>query len=300
MKLKQTIGTARITPYVFILPFIASFLIFYLYPIISTFIMGFQQVYPGQVEFIGLRNYQKLNNPEFKVALKNSFRYTVYTILLLIPLPLLLSVWLNSGNKTINTVYRSILYVPSLISVVVAGTIMRLLFASSSRSIVNTLAIALGAEPRQWLLGGPTQAMILLLTLALWRWVGVNIIYFLSGLQAIPDELYEAADIDGASPIQKLWRITIPLVKNTTIFVTTISIFGGLAMFEESYILWTGTASPNNAGLTIVGYLYKKGFQEGEMGMTSAIGIVLLIIVFTLNTTFLKTFGFFGTDGGQK
>jgi arabinosaccharide transport system permease protein len=262
--------------------------------------MGFQQVYPGQVEFIGLRNYQKLNNPEFKVALKNSFRYTVYTILLLIPLPLLLSVWLNSGNKTINTVYRSILYVPSLISVVVAGTIMRLLFASSSRSIVNTLAIALGAEPRQWLLGGPTQAMILLLTLALWRWVGVNIIYFLSGLQAIPDELYEAADIDGASPIQKLWRITIPLVKNTTIFVTTISIFGGLAMFEESYILWTGTASPNNAGLTIVGYLYKKGFQEGEMGMTSAIGIVLLIIVFTLNTTFLKTFGFFGTDGGQK
>ena len=300
MKFKQTIGTSKITPYVFIFPFIASFLIFYLYPIISTFIMGFQLVYPGQVEFIGLGNYRKLNNPEFKVALKNSFRYTVYTITLLIPLPLLLSVWLNSGNKTVNTIYRSILYVPTLISVVVAGTIMRLLFASSNRSIVNTIAIALGAEPRQWLLGGPSQAMILLLILALWRWVGVNIIYFLSGLQAIPDELYEAADIDGASPLQKLWRITIPLVKNTTIFVTTISIFGGLAMFEESYILWAGTASPNNAGLTIVGYLYKKGFQEGEMGMTSAIGIVLLLIVFTLNTTFLKTFGFFDTEGRQK
>ncbi|WP_319755750.1 sugar ABC transporter permease [uncultured Sphaerochaeta sp.] len=296
MKLKQTISSTRITPYVFIFPFIASFLIFYLYPIISTIIMGFQQVYPGQVEFIGLENYQKLSNPEFKVALKNSFRYTVYTIALLIPIPLLLSVWLNNGNKTVNTLYRSILYVPTLISVVVAGTIMRLLFASSNKSIINTIAIALGAEPRQWLLGGPTQAMILLLILALWRWVGVNIIYFLSGLQAIPDELYEAADIDGASPLQKLWRITIPLLKSTTIFVTTISIFGGLAMFEESYILWSGTASPNNVGLTIVGYLYKKGFQEGEMGMASSIGIVLLVIVFTISISYLKIFGFFKTE----
>lgn len=296
MKLKQMISSTRITPYVFIFPFIASFLIFYLYPIISTIIMGFQQVYPGQVEFIGLENYQKLSNPEFKVALKNSFRYTVYTIALLIPIPLLLSVWLNNGNKTVNTLYRSILYVPTLISVVVAGTIMRLLFASSNKSIINTIAIALGAEPRQWLLGGPTQAMILLLILALWRWVGVNIIYFLSGLQAIPDELYEAADIDGASPLQKLWRITIPLLKSTTIFVTTISIFGGLAMFEESYILWSGTASPNNVGLTIVGYLYKKGFQEGEMGMASSIGIVLLVIVFTISISYLKIFGFFKTE----
>lgn len=299
MKLKQSIGSVNITPYVFISPFIASFLIFYLYPIISTTIMGFQQVYPGQVEFIGLENYQKLNNSEFKIALKNSFRYTLYTLALLIPIPLLLSVWLNSGNKTVNTVYRSILYVPTLISVVVAGTIMRLLFASSSKSIVNTIAIALGSEPRQWLLGGPSQAMILLLILALWRWVGVNIIYFLSGLQAIPDELYEAADIDGASSIQKLWRITIPLLKSTTIFVTTISIFGGLAMFEESYILWSGTASPNNVGLTIVGYLYKKGFQEGEMGMASSIGIVLLVIVFTISISYLKIFGFFKTEEKQ-
>ncbi|MGH0054538.1 MAG: carbohydrate ABC transporter permease [Sphaerochaetaceae bacterium] len=297
MKQKQTLGSAKIAPYVFISPFIASFLIFYLYPIISTIIMGFQQVYPGQVEFIGLENYQKLNNPEFKVALKNSFRYTVYTIALLIPIPLLLSVWLNEGNRKMNTVYRSILYVPSLVSIVVAGTIMRLLFASSEKSLINTLAMAIGQEPRQWLLGGPTQAMILLLVLALWRWVGVNIIYFLSGLQAIPDELYEAADIDGASPSQKLWRITIPLLKSTTIFVTTISIFGGFAMFEESFILWAGKPSPNNVGLTIVGHLYNKGFQEGEMGMASAIGIVLLFIVFTLSISFLKLFGFFEAEG---
>ena len=289
-------NSKHMIPYIFISPFIASFLIFYLYPISQTFMMGFQQVYPGQVEFIGLQNYRKLNNPEFKVALWNSLRYTIYTIALLIPIPLMLSVLLNSGKRSINSIYRSLLYVPSLVSVVVAGTIMRLFLASSSKSIINTLAIAFGAEPRQWLLGGPTQAMVLLLALALWRWVGVNIIYFLSGLQAIPDELYEAADIDGASSFQKLWRITIPLLKSTTVFVTTISIFGGFAMFEESFILWAGKPSPNNVGLTMVGHLYNKGFQEGEMGMASAIGIILLIIVFTLSITFLRTFGFFSEE----
>jgi arabinosaccharide transport system permease protein len=79
--------------------------------------------------------------------------------------------------------------------------------------------------------------------------------------------------------------------------VTTISIFGGFAMFEESFILWAGKPSPNNVGLTIVGHLYNKGFQEGEMGMASAIGIVLLIIVFTLSVSLLKFFGFFDEEG---
>lgn len=297
---KSKRNSRNMIPYIFISPFIASFLIFYFYPIISTFIMGFQQIYPGQVEFIGLQNYKRLNNPEFKVALWNSLRYTIYTIALLIPIPLMLSVLLNTGKRSINSLYRSLLYVPSLVSVVVAGTIMRLLFASSSKSVINTIAIWLGAEARQWLLGGPTQAMILLLVLALWRWVGVNIIYFLSGLQAIPDELYEAADIDGASSIQKLWRITIPLLKSTILFVTTISIFGGFAMFEESFILWAGKPSPNNVGLTMVGHLYNKGFQQGEMGTASAIGIIILLIVFSISITFLHTFGFFSEERNRS
>ena len=287
----------RIAPYVFILPFVLSFLLFYLYPIVSTIIMSFQQVYPGQVSFIGLENYKRLDNPEFKVALWNSFRYTVYTIALLIPIPLLLAVLLNSGNAKTNTMYRSFLYIPSLVSVVVAGTIIRLIFSSSSRSIANTIYGWFGGASQQWILGGPSQAMFLLVGLAMWRWVGVNIVYFLSGLQNIPGELYEAAEIDGASVRQRFFRITIPMLKPTTVFVTTISIFGGFAMFEESFILWAGKPSPNNVGLTIVGHLYNKGFQEGEMGMGSAVGIILLIIVFTLSISLLKVFGFFREEG---
>ena len=138
--------------------------------------------------------------------------------------------------------------------------------------------------------------MFLLVMMATWRWTGVNIIYFLSGLQNIPRELYEAASIDGASAWYKLFRVTIPLLKPTIIFVTTISVFGGFAMFEESYILWAGSSgggSPNNVGLTMVGYIYLKGFQGGAMGLGSAIGLILLLIVLAVSILQLNLFGFF-------
>ncbi len=96
-----------------------------------------------------------------------------------------------------------------------------------------------------------STSMFLLVLVAVWRWLGVNIIYFMSGLQNIPEELYEAAQMDGAGTLQKFLKITLPLLKPTIIFVTTISVFGGFAMFEESYIFWQGN-SPNNSGLTLL------------------------------------------------
>jgi arabinosaccharide transport system permease protein len=141
-------------------------------------------------------------------------------------------------------------------------------------------------------MAGRVHAMFLLVIIALWRWTGINIIYFLSGLQTIPNELYEAADIDGANTLQKFKVITLPLLKPIIIFVTTISILGGFSMFEESYILWSGN-SPNNIGLTMVGYVYRKGFQSGDLGMGSAVGLVLLLIIVVLSLGELSLWGFF-------
>ena len=292
-------NSAQIAPYVFITPFLISLVLFYLYPVTSTVIMSFQELVPGSAKFIGLENYRRLWNPDFQAALWNSLRYTVYTIAILIPMPMVLAVMLNRGSVRINSLYRAFLFMPSLVSVVVAGTVIRLLFAQSPQGFVNTIVGFFGVEPQQWLLGGPSQAMVLLLSLAVWRWTGVNIVYFLSGLQNIPGELYEAAEIDGASSFQRFRRITVPMLKPTTIFVTTISIFGGFAMFEESFILWSGKPSPNNTGLTMVGYIYDKGFQQGLLGMGSAIGIVLFLIVFSLSLVLLKSFGFFDTEGSR-
>lgn len=283
-------------PYFFVAPFIISLLMIYLYPLISTVIMSFQEIVPGETEFIGFSNYKRLNDPTFFKAIGTSIIYTVLTISLLIPIPMIFAAILNSTPFIGSKFFRSVFFVPSLVSVVVAGTIIRLIFAEADTALINTIIAKFNIEPQNWLFGTRVHAMFLLLILALWRWTGINIIYFLSGLQTIPAALYEAADIDGASAVQKFMVITMPLLKPIIIFVTTISILGGLAMFEESYILWQGI-SPSNNGLTIVGYIYRKGFQHGELGLGSAVGLVLLLIVIFFNVIQLLFRGFFKKGG---
>ena len=291
--MKKTILRQRAyIPYVFVSPFILSFLLFYLYPLISTTIMSFQDIKPGQVRFVGLKNYYDLNHEHFFIAIRNSFMYTVLTIALLIPIPVIFATLLNSKVCIGSRIFRGVFFIPSLVSVVVAGTIIRLIFAQSPNAIVNSIMGFFGREPQIWLQSTQGHAMFLLVLIALWRWTGINIIYFMSGLQTIPVELYEAADIDGANALQKFRIITLPLLKPIIIFVTTISIFGGFSMFEESYVLWAGK-SPNNFGLTMVGFIYRKGFWENNLGYGSAIGLVLLFIIAAVSLGQLFLWGFF-------
>lgn len=281
-----------LTPYIFVAPFIISLFLFYIYPLISTVIMSFQEIVPGETEFIGFENYRKLHDEHFFIAIRNSFLYTLLTISVLIPLPVIFAATLNGKGFIGSRFFRSVFFIPSLVSVVVAGTIIRLLFASPDGAFINSLLSSFGLEPQNWLMAGRFHAMFLLVIIALWRWTGINIVYFLSGLQTIPEALYEAADIDGASIIQKFMVITLPLLKPILIFVTTISILGGFSMFEESYILWSGN-SPNNIGLTMVGYIYRKGFQSGNLGLGSAVGLVLLLIILLVSLVQLFLWGFF-------
>ena len=118
-------------------------------------------------------------------------------------------------------------------------------------------------------------------------------LYFVSGLKAIDGALYESADIDGASAWQKFRYITIPLIKPTTIYVVTISVYAGLSMFLESFMLWNGNSSPKNIGLTIVGYLYKRGIEKNDLGYACAVGMVLMIIALIINIIQLIATGTF-------
>lgn len=166
------------------------------------------------------------------------------------------------------------------------------MFGEMDTALMNQFIGLFGMEPVKWLKGA-TTGFIALLTLACWRWWGVNMMYFLSGLQSIPEDYYEAASIDGATTWQKFVKITIPQLKPTFVYVLTISIYGGLAMFNESYMLYQGNNSPNNIGLTIVGYLYRQGIEKNDMGYASAVGVVLLVIVLAINITQLVATGTF-------
>lgn len=291
-KMSGLLYSQRIAPWFFVLPFLFSFALFFVYPIMSAVNMSFQQVLPGQIEYIGLENYEKLWNMTFWKAIVNSSKYTVYTLLILIPLPLVLAVFIQSKMMVLRNFFRSTLFIPALTSVVVAGTVFRLAFGELDGSLMNAIAISLGFEPQRWLQRGGL-AMFALVLLACWRWIGINLLYFMAGLQNIPRELYESADIDGANRWNQFIRITLPLLKPITIYVFTISIYGGYAMFTESYMLWAGNRSPNDIGLTIVGYLYRNGLEQNNLGLGSAVGIVLLLLTLIITIIQLKLFGLF-------
>ncbi|NLI60895.1 MAG: sugar ABC transporter permease [Clostridiales bacterium] len=284
--------THGIIPYLFVSPFIISFLVFFLYPTISTIVMSFQRILgPGDVSFIGLRNYQNLLNPLFFTALKNTTIYTFWTILVLVPLPIILAVILNDKTTIGKNVFRSIFFMPALTSVIVAGIFFRYAFGEQETTFINAILGNLGVKPIVWLQQKST-GMFALVVLCTWRWLGVNIIYFLSGLQNIPAELYESADIDGANAINKFINITLPGLRPVIIYVITISVYGGYAMFAESYTYW-GTSNPGGIGLTLVQYIYQTGFNQNDMGFASAIGITLLLIVMIVNVIQLSFFGYF-------
>lgn len=284
----------KLAPYVFISPFIIVFLLFFVYPVISTVIMSFQKVVPGQTTFVGLDNFKNLLNSDFLRAITNSVIYTVITIAVLIPVPLIFAVLLNSRKMVAKSFFRAVFFLPALVSIVVAGFTFRLIFGEMPTALLNDVISNFGAAPVKWL-GGPAvwTTFFALLMLCCWRWMGVNMIYYLSGLQGIPNELYESASIDGAGPLQKLRYITIPLLKPVTIYILTISIYGGMAMFLESFMLFNGNRSPGGAGLTIVGYLYRLGWEQANIGYGSAIGLCMLVITLGINVVLLKYAGLF-------
>lgn len=282
-KVKKLLYSQKIAPYVFVLPFILSLVIFWAYPLVSGIVMSTQKVTFGGSEYIGFANYSKLLADKFfAIAVSNSVEYMLLTLLLLIPIPLLLSVLIESRITKAKGLWKVIMYIPALTSVVISGLMFRLMFSEGASGQMNVLMHFLGRPSVAWLKFKPT-AWTALLLLCMWRWTGVNMLYFVSGLKSIDGSLYEAADIDGASPRQKFWYVTLPLLKPTTIYVITISVFAGLSMFLESFMLWGNNSSPKNIGLTIVGYLYKRGIEKNDMGYACAVGVVLMVIALIIN-----------------
>nr|WP_154894205.1 sugar ABC transporter permease [Paenibacillus xylanexedens] len=292
--IKKFVYSQKVAPYVFVLPFILIFLLFWFYPLVNSFVMSFQDKMLGQdPKWVGEANYSKLlTDKVFLTAIKNSVVYMLGTLVLLIPFPMLFAVMINSKLMLGREFFKSSFFLPALTSVAVAGTIFRLTFGEMEGSLMNSFLGLFGVEPIKFLKDGE-WSMAALLILVCWRWTGVNMLYYLSGLKSIDNEYYEAASIDGASAWQKFRTITMPLLKPTTVYVTTISVYAGLAMFTESLMMFNGNNSPKNIGLTIVGFLYRQGIEKNKLGYAAAVGIILLVIAMVINLTQLKLSGMF-------
>ena len=282
----------KVVPYVFIAPFLIFFLVIYLYPFVTTILMSFQKIDgPNSVEWVGTANYQKMFNRNFKQALATTFRYAFWDVVVLTIVPLIFAVILNSSHVKFPSFFKSLYFIPALTSTIVVGIVFRLAFGTLETAPANRLLALFGQPPKDWLMF-PDSGNFVLILLTLWRWMGVNIIYYISGLQAIPNDLYEAAKIDGANSVQQFLHISLPGIKPVLIYVITITVLGGFAMFTASVALWAQN-NPGGVGRTIVGYMYLMGFYKNNMGMASAVGLVLLGLVLAVNIIQLIAMGFF-------
>ncbi len=282
-----------VVPYIFISPFILFFLIFFLFPIIQTFASSlYVQKGFAPPQYSGLTNYAMLNNQYFITACEISATYTFLTCLILIPIPLILASMLNSGRVRHANAMKSAMFIPALTSVVMAGLFFRYAFSTNENAVFNAVMHFLGLPAQDWLEQRNTT-MFVLVAFCCWKWMGVNIIYYFSALQSVPNDLYESARIDGATALKQFLYITVPSVKHTIIYVLTISIYGGFSMFAESYTLFNSARTPGDIGATIVSYIYAQGFNRNNFGLASSAGIVLLLSVLIINVIQLTFTGSF-------
>jgi arabinosaccharide transport system permease protein len=281
---------ARLAPFVFLLPFMVIFLVFRIWPLIQAVIFSFQDVQAiAGNDWVGLTNYQRiLNAPQFLTAMSNTFVYTILTLIILIPIPLALSALLDRGRTYKPMVWRMSLFLPALASLVVVSFLFRVILAEDG--LMNKALMSLGLPPQAWLTTA-SLAIPSLLIVATWRWVGVNMLYFNSGLVNISRELYEAAAIDGAKGTQMFRHITVPLMRPTIMFVLIISVIGGFQLFVEPLLMWSGGNSPSNSGMSVALLIYRTAFTSFRFGDAAAMGVVLAFLILIVSLVAFRLAG---------
>jgi putative chitobiose transport system permease protein len=225
---------------------------------------------------VGLRNYQQLLQDDiFWLALKHSFIYLLVTPILIV-LSILLAIVVNRKVPGIEA-FRALYFIPVISGSIAVGIAWRLMW--DTNGIINGLLVSSGwlSEPIQWL-AEPAYTLPIAMALTVWLGLGYYMMIFLAGLQNIPDELYDAALIDGCNSWQKHWYVSVPGLRPQITFVAVISSLAALQVFNEIFTLTGGLGGILNSGVTMVFYLWRKAFRLNQAGMASAIAMVLLAI----------------------
>lgn len=270
--------------YLLIAPSFLIYTMFVLVPICWSIVMSFTKYDFVNVDFIGLKNY--INLAQDKIFLKslwNTLRYSMMTIVPIMVLGLSLAMLLN--RKIFGKgVYRTLFYFPNIFSMVAVSMAWIYLYDTNA-GILNIFLKAIGFSPVGWV-SSPKMSMISVAMMSIWTGVGYNMVLFLSGLQAIPDYLYEAASVDGAKLWQKFRYITIPMLAPTTFFVFVMACINSFQVFGQVLIVTNG--GPINSTTTIAHQIYKNGFEYYNMGYASSQAVVLMIIILTITLINMK------------
>ena len=266
----------KYAPYLFLLPALMLLVVFFFIPFFQTVILSFQD-YGSDIynaTYVGLQNYIALfKNPIFYKVLINTFLYLIVAVPILAIFPLFLAILLNREIRGL-TLYKILIYLPVVVSIVVAAIAFKWLYAD--QGILNYIAESFGLNPIGWLTD-PKWSLYSVIIVTIWKGIGYYMMIYLAALMSVPQELYEACDIDGASFFRKHLTVTIPHIMPTIALVVTISSISAMKVFAEIYVMTKG--GPLNSSKTIVYYIYERAFENLDLGYASAMAVVLLVIV---------------------
>jgi multiple sugar transport system permease protein len=281
-----TAGAAQgeaLTAWLFLAPALLLLGVFVLYPIAYLVYLSFTtgSFTRTGTTWVGLRNYWRLLvTPDFWQVLGNTAYFTIATLIPSLVIPLGLAVLLNRAF-VLRGLLRTVYFIPSITSLVAVGLGFRWLFQTEGP--VNAVLSQFGVEPIAWL-GSTTWAMPVLILLSIWKQLGFNMVVFLAGLQTIPQNRYEAAELDGANAWQQFWHITLPGLRPTLIFAIVTTAIFTLRSFEQPYVMTGG--GPLNTTNLLVYYIYTEAFAQFDFGYAAAAAIVLLAV--TLGFVYLQ------------
>jgi multiple sugar transport system permease protein len=294
--IQKTVGGKKksrfsLTPYLFILPHFVFFALFVGYPLFNgLYISLFQYDYlQPNSPFVGLQNYANIFSTgsvqfqEFWNALGNTVKFVFFSVPLLVIIPLLLAVLLNLKFPGRN-IFRAVYFSPWVLSVAVVGLLWFWIFQSEG-GLINFYLGQLHLPTPDWLSTMP-WAWVAIVVATVWWTMGFNMIIFLAALQDIPDQLYEAASVDGATRLQSFWRVTLPLLRPVMVLIITISIIASFNLFGQPYIMTNGgPPQPNGGGSTepIMLEIYRESFERHFMGSAAAMSFIVAAIMIVLS-----------------
>jgi multiple sugar transport system permease protein len=268
--------------WLFLTPALGLISLFFFLPVAASFLLSFSDfdIYAiadlSNVRLVGLRNYARLiESPIFWIALKNTFYFVLVGGPLTMAVSLGAALLLNVRLVRFKGFFRTLYFAPFITTLVAVAIVWRYLY-HRQYGLMNYALGAVGIDPVDWL-GDPHWAMPAIILLAVWKNFGYNMLIFIAGLQAIPQELYEAAYLDGAGPWRRFRHVTLPMLGPTLLFVGLITMIGFFQLFAEPYVMTQG--GPLQSTTSMVLLMYEEGFRWWRMGYAAAVAFVLFLVI---------------------